>query len=137
MKKRALPQNDSRFSRRFAIAGGLFFLFALLKFVGFRIPRKPVIIPVRDLIPQSTGVFLTKDFALFDRNGKYWALSRTCTHLGCRLNYIADKDILECPCHNSQFDAATGLVLKGPAKKALTAFAVTRRNSEPYYMVNM
>lgn len=137
MKKRAHPQKDSRFSRRFAIAGGLLFFLPLLKFIGFRIPHKPVVVPVRNLVPQSTGVFLTKEFALFDRNERCWALSRTCTHLGCRLNYIAESDILECPCHNSQFDATTGKVLKGPAKKALHAFPVTRRDSEPYYMVNM
>ena len=56
-------------------------------------------------------------------NGEFHALSARCTHLGCALNYISEKNILECPCHSSMFDI-NGKVLRSPASKPLTRHKV-------------
>jgi Rieske Fe-S protein len=41
------------------------------------------------------------------------ALSSTCTHLGCRVSWNADDQVLKCPCHGGVFDR-TGAVKSGP-----------------------
>jgi cytochrome b6-f complex iron-sulfur subunit len=44
-------------------------------------------------------------------NGRVWAVSGICTHLGCRLNLDAPAGRLDCPCHGASF-AVTGAVLR-------------------------
>ena len=48
----------------------------------------------------------------------------TCTHQGCTVRAVAGGPFA-CPCHGSQFDAATGAVLQGPAREPLARFGVT------------
>lgn len=52
----------------------------------------------------------------------FYALSATCTHLGCTVNGEEEKFV--CPCHISQFDLS-GRVLQGPATIALPNFKVS------------
>ena len=47
------------------------------------------------------------------------ALSSTCTHLGCRVSWVAESQELRCPCHGGVFDA-TGAVKAGPPPTPLT-----------------
>lgn len=113
--------------------GSLAFLYPVLQFAGFKIPKKPTYVNISKPVPAS-GYLVTTEFILFDREDKYWALSRACTHLGCKLNYHEDKDILECPCHQSRFNVETGEVLKGPAQKPLTFLPVEKRKDDPLYV---
>lgn len=53
-------------------------------------------------------VFLVKTGA-----SEVTALSSTCTHLGCRVSWNADDQVLKCPCHGGVFDR-TGAVKAGP-----------------------
>ena len=46
------------------------------------------------------------------------ALSSTCTHLGCRVNWDSTSRLLKCPCHGGVFDQ-TGAVKAGPPPTAL------------------
>ena len=41
------------------------------------------------------------------------ALSSTCTHLGCRVSWVAETQQLKCPCHGGVYDK-TGAVVSGP-----------------------
>jgi cytochrome b6-f complex iron-sulfur subunit len=135
MKSRPLRPPDGR--RGFlGLLLSLTLIYPVLRFVGYRVPRQPTLVPINKPIPLG-GVLLTADFILFDRNDHCWALSRTCTHLGCKLNYHEEKNILECPCHNSQFEAETGEVLRGPAEKKLPFFPVEKRDGDPYYVVTV
>ena len=56
--------------------------------------------------------------------GEFKAFSATCTHQGCKVTTI-DSGLIKCPCHNSEFDIASGAVTSGPAKQALPAKTVT------------
>jgi rieske iron-sulfur protein len=51
------------------------------------------------------------------------AYSSICPHTGCDVvNWHADTQILECPCHNSQYDPkAGGKVIAGPSPRGLAA----------------
>jgi len=108
--------------------------YPVMRFVGYSIPKKPSYVKITTQLPLS-GYLITRDFILFDKNDLCWAISRKCTHLGCKLHYSETKDILECPCHQSRFHASTGDVVKGPAKKPLTLFPVKKREDSPYYIV--
>ncbi|WP_042331356.1 ubiquinol-cytochrome c reductase iron-sulfur subunit [Desulfosporosinus orientis] len=51
------------------------------------------------------------------------AMVATCTHLGCEVNYHADKKEWICPCHASVYDEE-GRPVSGPAPRALARVAV-------------
>lgn len=61
-------------------------------------------------------VFLVKSGAVVT------ALSSTCTHLGCRVSWNADDQMLKCPCHGGKFDK-TGAVKDGPPPAPLAKLA--------------
>ena len=48
----------------------------------------------------------------------FYALSSTCTHLGCMTRYEKENNRVFCPCHGSQF-AIDGHVTGGPAPRPL------------------
>lgn len=114
--------------------GCLSLLYPALKFIGFKVPKKPTFITINKHVPV-TGYLVKNDFILFDTKDNCWALSRRCTHLGCKLNYHEEKNILECPCHQSQFNAQTGKVVRGPAQKPLIFLPVEKKETSPIYVV--
>lgn len=60
-------------------------------------------------------------------DGSFLALSRSCTHLGCSLNWDTEKGKFACPCHGSTFDLA-GEVLTPPATRALESYPLRIEN---------
>jgi Rieske Fe-S protein len=78
------------------------------------------------LVLEDAGVVLTRD-----SGDKVRAFSSTCTHQGCPVSSVADG-VIVCPCHNSQFDAATGAPTAGPATRSLPSVAVVVRNGAVY-----
>lgn len=56
------------------------------------------------------------------KNNEVFALSATCTHLGCIVRWNEEKKQLICPCHAARFDLF-GNVLGGPAPKPLPTFS--------------
>lgn len=115
---------------------GLVLSYPIFRFIGFKVPRKPIRINIHKPTPAN-GIIVTSDFILFDKEDNCWALSRKCTHLGCKLNYLEEKDILECPCHQSKFNSTTGTVIEGPAKRPLQSYVVEKRDNDPLYVVTM
>jgi len=51
------------------------------------------------------------------------AISTTCTHLGCKVHWEADKNIFFCPCHNGVF-SPDGSVVEGPPPRPLDTYRV-------------
>jgi cytochrome b6-f complex iron-sulfur subunit len=48
----------------------------------------------------------------------FYALSATCTHLGCLTAWKPELGIIACPCHGSKFDK-NGVKIAGPAPRPL------------------
>lgn len=76
---------------------------------------------IEDLPPGSGGLVdrAGETVAAFrGDDGSVRAVSATCTHLGCRVNFNTAERTWDCPCHGSRFDLG-GRVLEGPAVKDL------------------
>lgn len=54
-------------------------------------------------------------------SGQISAVNPICTHNGCKVEWKKANGKFVCPCHGAEF-AATGKVLKGPAKKDLPTY---------------
>lgn len=61
--------------------------------------------------------------------GEYRALSATCTHLGCTVQYKADQHRIWCACHNGQFDLS-GRNIAGPPPRPLESFEVHQQGED-------
>jgi cytochrome b6-f complex iron-sulfur subunit len=59
----------------------------------------------------------------------FFALSATCTHLGCLTQYEREQRRIFCPCHGSQYDGE-GRVTNGPAPKPLPRLALAVESGE-------
>jgi menaquinol-cytochrome c reductase iron-sulfur subunit len=61
---------------------------------------------------------------VYSEDGRtYKALSNVCTHLGCRIRWVAELGEFFCPCHNAIFDKQ-GNVVSGPPPRPLDQFQV-------------
>jgi menaquinol-cytochrome c reductase iron-sulfur subunit len=58
-------------------------------------------------------------FLVWDGDSTVKALSATCTHLGCQVQWDSAKKKFLCPCHGGVYDA-TGQVVSGPPPAPLT-----------------
>ena len=76
-------------------------------------------------VPRGGGVVLADQKLVLTRTADdvIRCFSATCTHQGCLVTSVSDRAI-DCPCHGSQFDVATGEVLAGPARNPLAAVPV-------------
>ncbi len=121
MDRRSLLQQGWQW---LAVISTALIVYPALEFLGFRAPKKPRFVTVhKDILPG--GFAAERDFILFVSETGAWAVSRKCTHLGCRLNLKENDNVLLCPCHQSRF-SLEGKRLAGPAKKDLRQYAVKR-----------
>jgi Rieske Fe-S protein len=70
-----------------------------------------------DVQIEGTALLLSQP-----EEGKAVAFSAICRHQGCVV--AAAGASLDCPCHGSRYDAATGAVLNGPSTKPLIEIPV-------------
>ncbi len=62
-------------------------------------------------------------------DGEFVALTATCTHLGCIVQYRKDKRQIWCACHNGLYDL-TGRNISGPPPRPLTKMNVRKVKDE-------
>jgi cytochrome b6-f complex iron-sulfur subunit len=68
---------------------------------------------------EKYGVWLVRTTEDIDNHVTgFYALSVTCTHLGCTPNYLSAENKFKCPCHGSGF-RLTGVNFEGPAPRPL------------------
>jgi cytochrome b6-f complex iron-sulfur subunit len=73
---------------------------------------------VDERFKDQFGVWLVRE------EGGMYALSTTCTHLGCTPNWLVAEQKFKCPCHGSGF-YITGINFEGPAPRPLERFAIS------------
>ena len=62
-------------------------------------------------------------------SGDYRAMSATCTHLSCTVQYRDDLHQVWCACHNGMYDLS-GRNISGPPPRPLESFEVQVRGEE-------
>jgi cytochrome b6-f complex iron-sulfur subunit len=110
-----------------AAAAALFFsLFGMLRLPKAAVlssPSKKFNLSLPDTLPDGEAfVPEGRSVAVFRDSAGVFAISTTCTHLGCVVKPTTQG--FECPCHGSRF-AKDGAVTKGPAPKALPWLKIT------------
>ncbi|GAB2738865.1 Rieske (2Fe-2S) protein [Streptomyces bullii] len=92
-------------------------------------PTAPVDLGAESEVPEG-GARLYRDHDVVvsrGGDGTLRAYSTICTHARCPVNQLEGTRLI-CPCHGSEFDAATGRVLREPATVPLMELAVEVRN---------
>ncbi|WMJ76345.1 MULTISPECIES: FAD-dependent oxidoreductase [unclassified Sedimentibacter] len=85
------------------------------------ISRQALFISATDLddLPVGHGGIIKKEgenIGVYkDENGRIYAVSTRCPHLGCQLEWNPDEKSWDCPCHGSRFDYK-GNILDNPAQ---------------------
>jgi cytochrome b6-f complex iron-sulfur subunit len=64
-------------------------------------------------------------------SGEYRAMSATCTHLSCTVQYRNDVQQVWCACHNGMYDL-NGRNISGPPPRPLEAYEVHVKGNEIY-----
>jgi menaquinol-cytochrome c reductase iron-sulfur subunit len=84
-------------------------------------------------IERQTGWITNEEeisaYALTENGRDFIALSNICTHLGCRVRWVADQGKFFCPCHNGVYDK-DGKVVSGPPPRALDHYEVKIENNQ-------
>jgi cytochrome b6-f complex iron-sulfur subunit len=87
---------------------------------------------VGELKPNSSKIFRFGNrpgLLLLTAEGDYRALSATCTHLSCTVQYRNDLHQVWCACHNGLYDLS-GRNVSGPPPRPLDAYQVHVRGDE-------
>ncbi len=61
---------------------------------------------------------------IHDQEGTLHAFKAICTHLGCTVQFRADKQCIYCACHGGVYDASSGKNVAGPPPKPLPPLKV-------------
>ena len=89
----------------------------------------------RDLLPGTGKVVQAdgRDIALFNVEGRFFAIDNTCTHSGGPLGEgELSADTVECPWHGAQFNVKTGAVTSPPAPADVRSFPVKVEGSDVF-----
>jgi nitrite reductase/ring-hydroxylating ferredoxin subunit len=89
---------------------------------------------LKELTPGAAREFIDatgRKGILVNNNGKIKAFSKICTHLGCEVEWHAQKKEFFCPCHEGFFNA-DGKNIKGPPPRPLNEFKVTVKDDNVY-----
>jgi thiosulfate dehydrogenase (quinone) large subunit len=65
--------------------------------------------------------------------GKFVAFDAVCPHAGCTVEYDQSAALIVCPCHGSQFNAASGAVEAGPAATGLNPITIAKGSNGQLY----
>ena len=79
--------------------------------------------PPEQFAVGTETTFADQNLVLFRDDEGFYAITSTCTHLGCTV--ARSKEGFACPCHGSRFDSR-GRVIGGPAPRPLPWLEVSR-----------
>ena len=114
------------------------FLYPVLRFVVTPDSSEPSLseieldVKASEILPNSGRIvpFAGKPVLLFrSAAGELKALTATCTHLACTVQYRAERADVWCACHNGVYDA-NGINVSGPPPRPLTKLDVNVRGEK-------
>jgi len=114
------------------------FLYPVLRFIVPPQTSEPSLSEVEldvkasEILPNSGRIvpFAGKPVLLFrTAAGELSALTATCTHLNCTVQYRADRTDIWCACHNGVYDT-NGINISGPPPRPLTRLDVNVRGEK-------
>jgi len=116
---------------------GGFVLYPVVRYlVPPRIPeaasRRVVAAKVDELAPDSYKIFPfggNPGILIRTEDGEYRALSATCTHLDCTVQYRDDENVIWCACHDGKY-SLDGKNISGPPPRPLEPYAVHVQGDE-------
>ncbi|MGO9647481.1 MAG: ubiquinol-cytochrome c reductase iron-sulfur subunit [Terriglobales bacterium] len=136
------PETTRRRAISILLGGGLLGSFASFLYPVLRYLVPPTVIDLggdqivaaklNDLKPNSGKIFRfgsRPGLLIMNSDGTYRALSGTCTHLGCTVQYRSDLREIWCACHNGIYDL-NGRNVSGPPPRPLDVFDVHVRGDE-------
>lgn len=87
---------------------------------------RPQPLATTDEVPLEGGIVLTDVRVVITqpRKGEFEAFSAVCTHQGQTVGEI-EGNVIRCTYHGSEYDAATGEVVGGPAPAGLDRIPIT------------
>jgi len=89
---------------------------------------------VAELKPNSAKIFRfgsRPGLLVKTATGEYRAMSATCTHLSCTVQYRPDVQEVWCACHNGLYDLS-GRNISGPPPRPLETYEVHVKGNEIY-----
>ena len=114
------------------------FLYPVLRYVVPPVSSEPSLseieldVKASDILPNSGRIvpFAGKPVILFrTAAGELKALTATCTHLACTVQFRGDRSDIWCACHNGVYDA-NGTNISGPPPRPLTKLDVAVRGEK-------
>lgn len=92
----------------------------------------------KTIVESQTGWIITEEelsvYVLTEDGREYITLSNICTHLGCRVRWIADQEHYFCPCHNAAF-TKIGSVESGPPPRPLDRYETKVEDEQLYILL--
>ncbi|WP_405879029.1 Rieske (2Fe-2S) protein [Streptomyces sp. NBC_01136] len=94
-------------------------------------PTAPVELGAESEVAKGAAKLYRDENVVVSRaeDGSLKAFSTICTHAGCAINKLQGTTLI-CPCHGSEFDAATGKVLQAPATVPLKELSVEAKGGK-------
>jgi len=136
------PETTRRRAISILLGGGLLASFASFIYPVLRYLVPPAVIDLggdqivaaklNELKPNAGKIFRfgsRPGLLIMNSDGTYRALSGTCTHLGCTVQYRSDLREIWCACHNGIYDL-NGRNVSGPPPRPLDVFDVHVRGDE-------
>jgi cytochrome b6-f complex iron-sulfur subunit len=136
------PQPTRRRTIEILLGGGLLASFASFIYPVLRYLVPPAVADLggdevvaaklTELKPNSAKIFRfgsRPGLLIMNSDGTYRALSATCTHLACTVQYRSDLREIWCACHNGIYDL-NGRNVSGPPPRPLDVFDVHLRGDE-------
>ena len=116
----------------------LSFLYPVLRYIVPPLTSEPSLSEIEldmkasEIAPNSGRIvpFAGKPVLVFrTASGELKALTATCTHLACTVQYRAERSDIWCACHNGVYDA-NGTNISGPPPRPLTKIDVNVRGEK-------
>ena len=114
------------------------FLYPVLRYLVPPVSSEPSLseieldVKASDILPNSGRIvpFAGKPVILFrTAAGELKALTATCTHLACTVQFRSDRSDIWCACHNGVYDT-NGTNISGPPPRPLTKLDVAVRGEK-------